>query len=307
MDFRRLQLFVAVAEELHFGRAAARVGMAQPPFSQQIRRLEAELGVLLLARTSRRVSLTPAGSQLLEGARELLSRRVELRNAVRLVARGETGVLRLGFTPSSAFGILPDIIRRFRGALPGVTLQIDDRSGLDTSLALATGDLDLAIMRTPPRHPAVICESLLREPFMLALPATHPLAQAASVPLRAVADQPFILFPRASAPGLHDAITGMCVGAGFSPDIVQEAGAWSSVVSLVEAGLGVTIAPASAGALCPAGVVFRPLEDGTGEAELFIARPSGAMPPAAERFMKIARETVGERSGRPHAPPPGRG
>src|SRR5688500_6921726 len=114
MEFRQLQLFIAVAEELHFGRAAARVGMAQPPFSQQIRRLEADLGVPLLTRTSRRVALTPAGARLLEGARDLLVRRADLKAAARSVARGETGVLRLGFNPSSAFGLLPGIIRRFR-------------------------------------------------------------------------------------------------------------------------------------------------------------------------------------------------
>ena len=297
MEFRQLQLFIAVAEELHFGRAAVRVGMAQPPLSQQIRRLEADLGVSLLTRTSRRVALTAAGAQLLEGARELLSRRAELKNAVRLVARGETGILRLGFTPSSAFGILPDIIRRFRAELPGVTLQIDDREGLDTGLALATGDLDLAIVRGPFRHPTAICESLLREPFMLALSISHPLAGQERVALSALANQPFVLFPRASAPGLHDTITSMCLRAGFSPNIVQEAGSWSSVVSLVEAGLGITIAPASARALRPTGVVFRHLEDAVGEAELLLARPGGTISPAAERFSAIAMQTVGKRGG----------
>jgi DNA-binding transcriptional LysR family regulator len=293
MEFRQLQLFIAVAEELHFGRAAVRVGMAQPPLSQQIRRLEAELGVSLLTRTSRRVALTAAGSHLLEGARELLSRRAELKNAVRLVAGGETGILRLGFTPSSAFGILPDIIRRFRAELPGVTLQIDDREGLDTGLALATGDLDLAIVRGPFRHPAARSENLLREPFMLALPALHPLARRERVALSALADQPFVLFPRVSAPGLHDTITSMCVGAGFSPNIVQEAGSWSSVVSLVEAGLGITIAPASARALRPAGVVFRDLEDALGQAELMLAYPCRSLSPAAERFRRIALQVAG--------------
>lgn len=288
MEFRQLQLFVAVAEELHFGRAAVRVGMAQPPLSQQIRRLEAELGVELLSRTSRRVALTPAGAQVLEGARELLARRADLEASVRRAGRGETGVLRLGFVPSSAFGILPDIVRRFRAELPGVTLQIDDREGLDMGLALATGDLDLAVVRGPFRHPAALSEILLREPFMLALPASHPLAGDGAVRLAALADQPFVLFPRSAAPGLHDAITSMCVQAGFSPHVVQEAASWSSVVTLVEAGIGLTIAPASARALCPAGVVFRALEGAVGEAEVALARPKRALSPAAERFRAIA-------------------
>lgn len=288
MEFRQLQLFVAVAEELHFGRAAVRVGMAQPPLSQQIRRLEAELGVELLSRTSRRVALTPAGAQVLDGARELLARRADLVASVRRAARGETGVLRLGFVPSSAFGILPEMVRRFRAELPGVILQIDDREGLDMGLALAAGDLDLAVVRAPFRHPAVICETLLREPFMLALPRSHPLAECDPVALRTLADQPFVLFPRPSAPGLHDAITSMCVAADFSPNIVQEATSWSSVVTLVEAGIGVTIAPASAAALCPSGVVFRAMDGAAGEAEVALARPKRPLSPAAERFRAIA-------------------
>ncbi|MBQ1543800.1 MAG: LysR family transcriptional regulator [Caulobacteraceae bacterium] len=295
MEFRQLQLFVAVAEELHFGRAAIRVGMAQPPLSQQIRRLEAELGVSLLTRTSRRVALTAAGSQVLEGARELLSRRADLESNVRLAAQGETGVVRLGFSPSTAFGILPDIIRRFRAEFPGVTLQIDDRDVVDKGLAVAAGDLDLAIVRGPFRHPAAICESLLREPFMLALSASHPLARNARVALSALADQPFVLFSRASAPGLHDTITSMCLGAGFSPDIVQEAGSWSSVVSLIEAGLGITIAPGSARALCPNGVVFRALEGAMGEAELVLVEPRRPLSPAAKRFRTIARQAADRR------------
>lgn len=299
MEFRQLQLFVAVAEELHFGRAAIRIGMAQPPLSQQIRRLETELGVSLFNRTSRRVALTAAGAQVLEGARELLARRAELQNAVRLASLGETGVLRLGFNPSSAFGLLPDIIRRFRDELPGVTLQIDDRDGLDVSSALATGDVDLSIVRGPFQHPMGVCESLLREPLMLVLSVSHLLAGKKRVVLADLTDQSFILFPRASAPGLHDTITSMCLGAGFSPNIVHEARSWSSVVSLVEAGLGVTIAPTSAHALRPEGVVFRALEDATGEAELVLVYPRRPLSPAAERFRMIAMQTVGERARRP--------
>jgi DNA-binding transcriptional LysR family regulator len=261
--------------------------MAQPPFSQQIRRLEAELGVPLLTRTSRRVALTAVGAQLLEGARELLSRRADLKAAVRRATQGETGVLRLGFNPSSAFGVLPGIIRRFRAEFPGVTLQIDDQGGLDIGLALATGDLDLAIVRGPFQHPAAIGECLQREPFMLALATSHPLAEKARVA------QPFVMFPRTSAPGLHDTITSMCVGAGFSPNIVQEASSWSSVVSLVEAGIGVVIAPASARALCPTGVAFRDLEGAVGVAELVLASPRRPLSPAAERFREIARQTTG--------------
>lgn len=292
MEFRQLQLFVAVAEELHFGRAAARVGMAQPPFSQQIRRLEGELGVTLLARTSRRVTLTPAGLQVLDVARELLARRADLKAAVARAAKGETGVLRLGFVPSSAFGILPAIVRRFRADYPDVTLQIEDREGVDIGSALSNGDLDLAIVRGPYRHPHVRTDILLREPLMLAASSTHPIARPGTIDLRELADLPFVLFPRASASGLHDAITSACLAAGFSPNIVQEAASWSSVVSLVDAGIGVTLAPASARALCPTGVLFHALTDSREVAEIALARPLRPLTPAAERFSTLAQAAV---------------
>ncbi|MFP2923618.1 LysR family transcriptional regulator [Pyxidicoccus sp. 3LG] len=293
MEFRQLQLFVAVAEELHFGRAAARVGMAQPPFSQQIRRLEAELGVQLLARTSRRVALTAAGSRLLEDARALLARRADVIATVRRAAQGETGTLRVGFAASSsAFGILPDIVSRFRKRFPEVKLELDDRESLDVGTALTTGELDLAIVRAPFRHEGVTVERLLREPFLLALPSRHPLAHQKGVALASLASEPFVLFPRHSAPGLHDTVTSMCLAAGFSPRIVQEASSWPSVIGMVEAGLGLTFAPRSAQALRPRGVVFRDLRGATGFAELVIAFPGPQPSPAAAHFRTLAHEAV---------------
>lgn len=299
MEFRQLQLFVAVAEELHFGRAAARVGMAQPPFSQQIRKLEAELGVELLTRTSRRVALTSAGSRFLDDARELLARRVDVISTVRRAAQGETGTLRVGFGASSAFGLLPRIVFRFRSRFPQVKLELDDREKLDLGVALSAGELDLAIVRAPFRHDGVTVEPLLREPFMLALPARHPRARQKVVALASLASEPFILFPRHVAPGLHDTITSMCVGAGFSPLVHQEASSWPSVVGMVEAGLGITIAPMSAQALRPRGVVFRALSGASGWAELAVAFQGPRLVPAAAHFRAIAHETV-TREG--HAP-----
>ncbi|SET59372.1 LysR family transcriptional regulator [Stigmatella erecta] len=292
MEFRQLQLFVAVAEELHFGRAAARVGMAQPPFSQQIRKLEAGLGVELLTRTSRRVALTSAGSRFLEDARELLARRMEVISTVRRAAQGETGPLRVGFGASSAFGILPRIVLRFRSRFPEVKLELDDREKLDIGVALSTGELDLAIVRAPFRHDGVTVEQLLREPFVLALPVRHPRARQKAVALSSLASEPFILFPRHSAPGLHDTITSMCLGAGFSPLIRQEASSWPSVVGMVQAGLGITIAPMSAQALRPQGVVFRELSGGSAWAKLAVAFRGPHLMPAAAHFRAIAHETI---------------
>ncbi|MBZ4399014.1 LysR family transcriptional regulator [Myxococcus sp. MISCRS1] len=297
MEFRQLQLFIAVAEELHFGRAAARIGMAQPPFSQQIRRLESELGVELLTRTSRHVALTAAGARLLEEARALLARRVDATHAVREAASGESGTLRVGFAASSAFGVLPDIVLRFRTRFPKVKLELDDSETLNVGAALASGELDLAILRAPFRHEGLTVERLLRERFVLALPARHPRARQRVVALSSLAHEPFVLFPRHSAPGLHDLVTSMCLAAGFSPNIRQEARSWPSVVGMVEAGLGLTIAPASSQALCPKGVVFRPLSGAPGHAELVVAFPGRRPSPAAQHFRALAHETV-SRSGR---------
>lgn len=173
MDFHQLRLFVAVAEELHFGRAAARVGMAQPPFSQQIRRLEQQLGVRLLERTSRRVSLTPGGMHLLGEARDLLARRERIADGTRR-AGDEVGVaLRLGFAASSALGLLPGIVRGLRAASPGISLHLDDRGDIDVAAALRTGDLDVAIVRGPFAATGVTTEIALREPFVAVVPFDH--------------------------------------------------------------------------------------------------------------------------------------
>ncbi|MCP3104114.1 LysR family transcriptional regulator [Myxococcus sp. K15C18031901] len=292
MEFRQLHLFVAVAEELHFGRAATRVGMAQPPFSQQIRRLESELGVALLTRTSRRVALTAAGAWLLEEARSLLARRVDVVTAVKRAAHGETGTLRVGFAASSAFGVLPAIVSRYRKRFPHVTLELDDREALNVGAALVGGELDVAILRAPFRHPGVTTERLLKEPFALALPSGHPRAHQRTVTLSTLAHEPFVLFPRRAAPGLHDTVTSMCLAAGFSPRVVQEASSWTSVIGMVEADMGLTIAPMSAQALKPRGVVFRPLRGANGQAELTLAYPGTDPSPAAAHFRALAHETV---------------
>lgn len=288
MEFRQLQLFVAVAEELHFGRAASRVRMAQPPFSQQIRKLENELGVDLLVRTSRRVSLTPAGTQLLEQARALFAKRAEAMASVRHVAKGEAGLLRVGFGASSAFGVLPEIVREFRIRHPQVVLRLDDRESLDIGAALKHGDLDIAILRAPFQYEGIETELLYQERFVLALPQEHPLARRKRIAMAALAGESFILFPRAVAPGLHDTIASICIQAGFSPRVVHEASSWPTVISLVKAGLGITIAPSSAKSVLSDGVVFKALPEMPARAELVMAYPRRVLSPAAGHFREVA-------------------
>lgn len=292
IDLRQLQLFIAVAEELHFGRAAARSGMSQPPFSQQILRLERELGVDLLHRTSRRVSLTPAGMALFAEARELIAQRDRVVDTVRRTASGDAGTLRIGFSASSAVGILPMLVRQVRLNLPDVALQIDDRDGVDIASAIRAGALDAAIVRAPFPAVGIIVETLCRDGFVAVLPVSHPLAGRGELAIGDLSGNDFILFPRASSPGLYDTIIGLCTGAGFSPVITQEASAWLSVVGLVEAGLGITIAPAMAARVCPQGVVTIPIAATRHRSELVIVYRKGDVHRLVARFRDIARSSM---------------
>jgi DNA-binding transcriptional LysR family regulator len=291
-DLRTLTLFVAVAEELHFSRAAGRLGMAQPPLSQQIRRLEMELGVQLFNRTSRSVRLTAAGHQLLKGARELLTRRAEVINMTRRAAGGETGTLRLGLSSSSSFGIIGNIIRFFRARYPDVTVQLTELEIDVAASAVATGELDVAILRGPFSHAELRTELLLREPLELVIPSHHPLAAATEIRLATVAEEPFVLFSRHSAPRLHDVITSLCVTAGFSPRIEQEGNSWASVVAMVGAGLGITLAPASAAVIKSTNVLFKPIAGASGEADLIIAYCPDSLPPVGERLIVAAKDAL---------------
>lgn len=294
IDIRQLELFVAVAEELHFGRAANRIGMAQPPFSQQIRRLEQRIGAALLERTSRRVSLTPAGAALLQEARDLITRRDSMIDRVRRTATGDAGTLRIGFAASSVIGILPIVVRQVRIKLPGVVLHIDDRDAIDFSAAIRGGLLDAAIVRAPILARGLKVETIHSEPFVAVLPDAHPLARREHVAPAELAGSPFILFPRSASPGLHDTIVGLCVEAGFSPVIVQEVSAWMSVAGLVESGLGITIAPASAARMCPLGVRLVPFTDTNARAELALIHNGDDMSPLASRFRDIVTAAVSE-------------
>ena len=292
IDIRRLQLFVAVAEELHFGRAAARVAMAQPPFSHQIRRLETELDLTLLTRNSRNVALTSAGAELLVHARDLIERRDRIVDHVRKTANGHAGTLRLGFSASSAIGLLSKIVKRFREEVPGAVLELDDRDNVDVSATIRRGEIDVAVVRAPFEAPDLKVELFHEEPFVVVMPADHPLAEHASVRPIDLAGNSFVLFPRTASAGLHDTIIGMCIRAGFSPEISQEANAWLSIMGLVESGCGVTIAPKSAQAVCPPGSICRPIVGTDACAGLAMVTKRNASNPLIKRFQDVVRISV---------------
>ena len=288
MEFRQIELFLAVADELHFVRAATRLGMAQPPLSQQIMRLERALDVRLFNRTSRSVTLTPAGQQLVLDGRALLEHRGDARSNVRRAAAGEIGALEIGFAASSALGLLPDLISRFREAYPLIALKVREGTVQAHSQALLEGRLDLAIVRGPYRHEGLAIDHLLSEPIVAVVSARRLGDRPPEIRLRDLAEEPFLMFQRSAAPELHDALMSMCRNAGFTPAVHQAADSWPSIAALVSAGLGVALAPASAALLLPPGAVACRIMDVAGQSDLVLMLKRSDRSTAASNFRSIA-------------------
>lgn len=259
VETRLLRQFVAVAEELNFHRAAERLHMAQPPLSQAIRKLEDALGLSLFERSNRSVALTPAGTAFLVSARRVLALIDEGIREAQAVAAGRAGRLSITFV-GTAHDLLPAALRRFRTEYPGVELVLREATTGEQIAAIAAGEADIGLMRRPGIMIAQLAsETLLREPILAALPVGHQLAERDRVPLAALAGDAFIGTPRQLGIGFHDQIIGLCRLAGFSPRIVQEARQMQTVASLVAAGLGVALIPASLALMPRAGVAFRPI------------------------------------------------
>jgi DNA-binding transcriptional LysR family regulator len=264
MELRQLRYFVAVAEELHFRRAAERLHISQPPLSQQIRALEEELGFALLVRTRRRVELTAAGAAFLRDARALLG---ELEGAVataRRIDAGQTGRLRINFVGSALLSIVPGTVERFRRARPGVELELRERPTADQLRAVRAGVADVGLVRPPIEgDDEMRVQTVLRERTVAAVPAGHELAGLSRVPLRRLAAEPLVLFPREQAPGYHDLLIESLAGAGAAraggPRIIQYAPEMLTIIGLVAAGTGVSLVPESVQRLALDGVTYRPV------------------------------------------------
>lgn len=264
IELRRLRAFVATAEEGHVTRAAERLGMQQPPLTRLLRGLEEELGTLLLRRLPRGVEPTEAGLVLLEEARAVLARAAMLEENVRRAARGEAGRLAVGFTSSAALHpFVPAVLRHFREALPGVRMELDEAGTAELVEHVLLGRLDAAFVRSPVGTVGGLAvELVLEEPMLAALPAGHPLSlpEGPPLPLASLAGEAFILYRRKAGPGLYDSILAACREAGFTPAIAQEAPRLPATLSLVAAGLGISVVPASMRRLAVAGVAYRALE-----------------------------------------------
>lgn len=289
MELRHLRYFVAVAEELHFARAAERLHISQPPLSMQIRALEEELGVRLLNRTQRHVSLTQAGSAFLEESRQILARVDQAIVAAHRAGRGEVGELAVGFISVADYNVLPRVLRDFRRRYPLVGLTLKEATTDLLIRDLVEGRIDVGFVLPPVDVPELDAVPILREPLIAVLPERHPSAtRRGKLPLAALADSPFIMFPRRMASGLYDDIVTFCRSAGFSPRVEQEAIQMQTIVSLVSAELGVSLIPASLRNLQRPGVVYRPLREASPHTEIHLAWRRRDDSPPLQRFVERA-------------------
>jgi DNA-binding transcriptional LysR family regulator len=308
LDLRQLRYFVAVAEEGHVTRAAERLGMGQPPLSQQIKALEAQLGIQLFRRKPRGVELTESGRVLLEEAQVILARLELAERAALSTARGEQGQLRVGVAPTAPFHpFVPQVIRGFREAFPGVRVTLDECLSRQAVQELKEAQLDAAFVRAElPELGELTVYRLIEEPMVVALPAAHPLVQEATEPPRPLSDfarETFIVFARVEGPGMFDATMAACLRAGFTPRLGQEAPRITSTLGLVAVGLGVALVPASMRRVHMDGVAYCdliPAERPTVPLHLAVRRGTGSV--VLRNFVELVRRAAKE--GTPDRPPP---
>jgi DNA-binding transcriptional LysR family regulator len=303
-DLRQLRYFVTVAEEKHFGRAAARLSMTQPPLSQAIRALEETLGVALFARTKRSVELTRVGADLLPDVRRLLAAAEGLRPLAQSLARGEAGVLSLAFVSTADYGLLPPLLREFGARHPRVRLELLEATSDVQIEELIAGRIDagLVIGPLPPRYASQLSWlPLAREPLVIAMPAEMAVRiegeagaveewRDAPLSLSQAADMPLVVFPRHLAPGFYDIIMDCYGAAGLTPRIGQEAIQMQTIVSLVSAAMGVALVPQSLRNLRRTGVVYRPLREAVPAVVTGLVWRTAEVSPVLAGFIDIVRE-----------------
>jgi DNA-binding transcriptional LysR family regulator len=290
MELRHLRYFVAVAEDLHFTRAARRLNIAQPPLSEQIRNLETEMGVQLLARTKRSVRLTDAGRLFLEEARRTLT---QVEQAVRIAqraARGEVGALSIGFVPAADLSVLPKVIPAFAKRFPSVHLELHNMTGAGQVDALRDGRIQLGILLQPVDNDSFVVETILREPFVMVLPTGHRLAAHRRVPLRSLAQENYIFFPRQIAPKTYDMLVSFCRAEGVTLRVTQESDHVQTTLGLVAAGLGVSLIPASVRHIQRNGVTYRHLRPPVPWIDMCVAYRRDTQSQAVRNFVAVVRE-----------------
>ncbi|MEW6737773.1 MAG: LysR substrate-binding domain-containing protein [Acidobacteriota bacterium] len=292
MELRLLKYFVTVAQELHFGRAAERLHISQPPLSQQIQQLENELGVELFMRTKRRVELTEPGRYFLAQAKAILAQTEQAMSQVRRVARGEIGQLKMGLVGSATYqDIIPAALRIFRQRYPEVAVTLFEMTSVQQLQALYARQLDIGFLRPSSQEKRLVFDSVIKEPLLVALSSNHPLASKREIKLKELATYPFIMVMRERGQGYYDQIIKLCRQAGFTPNVIQEAMELQTEITLISAGFGLSIVPASASNMRRKDVVYKPLKPRF-RVELAAAYLRENSSPSLQAFLKILKEAV---------------
>ncbi len=293
IELRHFRYFMAVAEMLHFGRAAKRLHISQPPLSQQIQRLEAELGVRLFDRSRHGVTLTDAGRHFLERAETVM---VEVQRAIanaQQAGRGEVGLLRVGFTGSVPFTkMMPRLIRKFREAFPQVELRLNELSSIDQVDALLNGTLDIGFTRSLPAlsMSQVDVWRVLSESLVVAMPAEHPLAAKKVITMRMLVDEPFVQYARSVSTGIHDQVISLCSAAGFAPKVAQEARHMPTIIGLVAAGVGIALVSPTMQQMQVPNIVYRPLRAVGAKTEGLLVCRRHEKSALIHNFVRLAKE-----------------
>jgi len=296
MELRHLRYFIAVAEELHFTRAAERLHIGQPPLSHAIQMLEADVGALLLERSKRWVRLTEAGKLFLADARGILAMADQAAETARRAQRGEAGELRIGFTSSTPFTpLFAAVINRYRQQYPLVSLRLQEMATSRQMEAIAQRSLDLGFIRPPGGVSEVsavangLTLSMLRkDKLVVVLPTTHVLAACKQIAIKELASEPFVMYPHTAGTGIYPQIYSLCHAAGFVPHVAQEAGESSTIIGLVAAGCGISILPNSFDRIQMEGVCYRPLSDAGSSTSLLLAQRKMEHAPLVDAFVALA-------------------
>jgi DNA-binding transcriptional LysR family regulator len=291
IELRHLRYFVAVAEELHFGRAAERLHLAQPPLSQQIRKLEDLLGYSLFDRTSRSVTLTAAGEALLQRARRTLRNVQRDIDETRSIGRGDVGSLHIGFIGSAMLTTLPAIFRTYREAYPRVRLHLHESFTAMVTEGLENGTLDAGILRDGDALEGFEIITIFSEPFVAVLPANHRYAGQKTLSVASLRDEPFVYYPRIAGTRAYEKPLTLCEEHGFRPQVVQEASHWLTILRLIAAGQGVSIAPACVRQIASPDVVCLPLRGAKAVSNIELAWLEGDARPIVQRFRRLAEAT----------------
>jgi len=291
MNLKSLKSFVEVAELEHFGRAADSLNMTQSGLSQQIKALEKSVGAKLIARTTRSVSLTGAGEIFLEHARDLLESEKLFNLRTGNALRGDEGTVRLGFVASAALGIVPQLAQITHEFAPGLQLSLVEMTSEEQIAKLLSGDIDVGLLREIQSSPGLALEQILQEPLLVAVHSGHILGQKTSVRLGDLAEEGFIMFPRTKVSYLHDHIYRMCGSAGFTPQVVEKAVQFATILGLVSSNAGLAIVPKSMTAIKLPNVRFLDLQHEDAFSKIYVARRvDNRASPGAKRLTELANQ-----------------